>query len=375
MGDSFDAFRYIGFLRSRWRWIAGSCAVAGGLALVVSCILPPQYTATARIVIEPPAGSDGRTSMAVSPIYLESLRTYEHFASSDSLFQNAIAKFGLRSVSGSGPIEGIKKRVLRVETVRNTRILEIAATLPDPRKAQGLAQFLAESTVEMNRSMVSDSDRELLQGMERQERETRERLGKTEAARTQLFAREPVDDLQSGLSQTAYLRANIEEQEKSVELELADLAERAGQAAGADLAEIRKQESNARVRRQQMQKQLQELDRRNAGRERELSLRTAHRDQMDAERKVVQDELTAIETKLREARSEAGFRGERLRVIDPGIVPERPSSPNVPLNVLAALFLGLVLPVIFLTLQMSYQEQRAGARRSGFQTVRASGDE
>ena len=375
MGDSFDAFRYISYLRSRWRWIAGSCAVAGGLALVVSLMLPPQYTATARIVIEPPAGSDGRMSLAVSPIYFESLRTYEHFASSDSLFQNAIAKFGLRSLMGAGPIEGIKKRVLRVETVRNTRILEIAATLPDPRKAQALAQFLAESTVDMNRSMVSDSDRELLQGMERQERETQERLEKSEAARTRLFAHEPVDDLQSSLSQTGYLRANIEEQEKSVELELADLAERAKQASAGDLAEIQKQESNARVRQQQMQKQLRELDRRNADRERELSLRTSHRDQVDAERKVVQDELTAIETKLREARSEAGFRGERLRVVDPGIVPERPSSPNIPLNVLAALFLGLVLPLIFLTLQMSYQEQRAGARRSGFQTVRASSDE
>ena len=75
------------------------------------------------------------------------------------------------------------------------------------------------------------------------------------------------------------------------------------------------------------------------------------------------------------------FRGERLRIIDPGIVPERPSSPNIPLNVLAALFLGLVLPVIYLTLQMSYQEQRAGSRRSVLQTVakppetRASSDE
>ena len=29
----------------------------------------------------------------------------------------------------------------------------------------------------------------------------------------------------------------------------------------------------------------------------------------------------------------AGFRGERLKIIDPGIVPERPSSPNLPLNV------------------------------------------
>ena len=28
MADSFDAYRYIGYLRARWRWIAGSAALA-----------------------------------------------------------------------------------------------------------------------------------------------------------------------------------------------------------------------------------------------------------------------------------------------------------------------------------------------------------
>ena len=56
-------------------------------------------------------------------------------------------------------------------------------------------------------------------------------------------------------------------------------------------------------------------------------------------------------------RGDAGYRGERLQIIDPGIVPERPSSPNLPLNLAAALLLGLVLPVLYFTLEMSYQER------------------
>ena len=143
MGDSFDAFRYIGYLRARWRWILASCGVALGIALAASMAMPRQFTATARIVIEPPAGADLRTAMAVSPIYLESLKTYEHFAAGDSLFQKALERFDLLA----RPIESVKKRVLKVQIVRNTRILEISATLPDAKKAQALAQFLAESTV------------------------------------------------------------------------------------------------------------------------------------------------------------------------------------------------------------------------------------
>ena len=112
MAESLDIFRYVSYLRLRWAWIAGSGAVAVALALAVSLALPRQYTATARIVIEPPAGTDPRSAMAVSPVYLESLKTYEEFAANDSLFQKAIDQFRLRALLGARPIESLKKRVL-----------------------------------------------------------------------------------------------------------------------------------------------------------------------------------------------------------------------------------------------------------------------
>src|SRR5947207_12642191 len=96
MADSFDAFRYISYLRSRARVILASCAIAVALAVAASLAMTREYTAAARLVIEPPAGTDLRSAMAVSPIYLESLKTYEHFAASDSLFRKAIEQFGLR---------------------------------------------------------------------------------------------------------------------------------------------------------------------------------------------------------------------------------------------------------------------------------------
>ena len=46
----------------------------------------------------------------------------------------------------------------------NTRIMEITATLPDPIKAQGVAKFIADATVELNRAAVSESDQDLLRG-------------------------------------------------------------------------------------------------------------------------------------------------------------------------------------------------------------------
>jgi uncharacterized protein involved in exopolysaccharide biosynthesis len=369
MSEPFDAYRYIGYLRSRWRWIAASAALAVGLATGASLLMTPRYTATAQVLIDPPAGADLRAAMAVSPIYLESLKTYEHFADSDSLFQKAVQRFGLQGQ----PIESLKRRVLTVQLVRNTRIMEISATLPDPKKAQALAKFLAEATVEINRAAVSESDQDLLRGIEQQARDLRTRLQETDAAWAKAAAAEPLLGLQSAMEQAAELRSKIQEQVQSVELEIADVAERAKTAA--DPGELRKQESDARARLAEMRKQIQNLDRESAEREKLLATRQAHRDQLDAERKAGQAALTGIDARLRDARGETGFRGERLKIIDPGIVPERPSSPNLPLNVVAALVAGLVLPILYLTLEMSFQQRRAELSRSSFRAMSKARDE
>jgi uncharacterized protein involved in exopolysaccharide biosynthesis len=371
MAETLDAFRYISYLRLRWRWIAASCATAVGITLAVSLAMPRQYTAIARIVIEPPAGTDLRAAVAVSPIYLESLRTYEQFASGDSLFQRAVEKFGLRK----GPIESQKKRVLKVGLLRNTRILEISATLPDRYKAQALAQYLALATIELNGALATDGDQDLVHGMVQQQQQARQRLQEIDAAWAELVAHEPVEALQAENQNAAALRSSLEQQISNTGLEIADAAERVKNASGGDAAEIRRQESNAQARLEQLRRQQETLNRQGADREKLLAVRMAHRERLEAERKAAQTQLTAVETQLREARGGASFRGERLKMIDPGIVPERPSSPNIPLNVAAAFLLGLVLPVVWLTLEMGYQEQRAAGRRGGFQALAKARDE
>ena len=358
MAGAFDAFRYISYMRLRWRWIAVSCVTATALAVAVSLVLPREYTATARIVIEPPAGTDLRAAVAVSPIYLESLKTYEQFADSDSLFQSSVDKFALRSLVTNRPIESLKKRVLKAGLLRNTRILEISATLPDPRKARALALYVAESTVDLNRSLAGDNDQDLLRAMERQQQEARDRLQATETAWAELVAHEPVAELQAETESAGTLQANLTTQLSNVDLEIADAVERA-RAGGADASQAKIEEGNARARREQLRAQVEALSRQGLEREKLLSARLAHRDSLEAERKSGQAQLAAVETQLREARGTAPYRGERLKIIDPGIVPERPSSPNLMLNAAAAFLLGLILPVVCLTLAMSYGEQRA----------------
>lgn len=365
MGDSISGFRYVSYAASQWRWIALSCVACVVIAFTVSLSMRREYTATARIVIDPPAGTDIRTAAtALSAIYFESLKTYESFASGDTLFQKAIGRSDLRALLGARPIESIKKQVLKVGIVRNTRILEISATLPDARKAQALAQFIAEATAAQNQSLASDGDQDLIYGLEAQAKQARDKLAKVEAAWGQLLRAEPVEDLQAAISNASDLRAKLQEQASGAQLELADAAEREKRAPASELPQIRADQSEAQARGEELRKQMAALDQENSGREKLLAARIAHRDQLEAERKAQQAGLSATESRLTQARADAGFRGERLRIIDPGIVPERPSSPNTPLNMAAALLLGFALPVFYFAVEINFQELRTRTRSS-----------
>lgn len=370
MSEPIDAIRYISYIASRWRWMLASCAIALITAFALGAILPRQYTATARIVIEPPAGGDTRVATtAVSPIYLESLKTYEAFASSDSLFQKAIDRFGLRATSGARPIESLKKNILKAGLVRNTRILEISATLPDPRKAQAVAQFTAESTAALNRSLASEGDQDLIQGIEAEQTQARERLESVDARWAQLQTNEPVGQLQSEMEASSELRGKLVDELLGAQAELAGAVAREKQAAGDELAQIRREEGETQSRVSELRREIDDMDKKSSARERLLGARVAHRDQLDAERKAAQTAYSTIQTRLTQARGDAGYRGERLKIIDPGVVPERPSSPNLPLYLFAALLGGLALPVFYFAVEINFreagfQEERPRPRRS-----------
>jgi uncharacterized protein involved in exopolysaccharide biosynthesis len=324
-------------LRARWRIIALACLIAVTLTLLVSLILTKQYTAISRILIEPPAGSDPRVSTAVSPIYLESLHSYELFAASDDLFLKAVEHFGLRQ--DSEPIDKLKKSVLKADMPRNTKILEIHATLPDPKKAHALALYIAEETVKLNQAVSREGDQELASSAEKQAAEVGARLQKIEQAFAQASTQEPIAQLEAEVESDQQLRSTL--QRESLEFEV--LAEH-------DRAE-------------QYRRKLDSLQRSLAAKEKLLAARSARMEQLTSERTAAQAAAKAAENRLQEVRSALGSRGERLRIIDPGIVPERPSFPNIPLNVVAALFAALILSILYLVVEMSYVAERAESNR------------
>jgi capsular polysaccharide biosynthesis protein len=344
-----NAFEYVDYVCMRWRLIAAACVSAFVLSLGVSLLIPKRYTATASIVIEPPAGNDVRTATAVSPVYLESLKTYERFADSDTLFAGAVEHFHLASGENPRTIESLKQQVLKVTKLRDTKILEISATLPEPELAQHFVRYVAEETVKLSRGESVATDREVIGEAEREATEDQQRLDRAQQAWSANAAREPSGASQAQIESDVDLAAKVHQTLIDARTDIAEYQEK---------PDFVSQLAGLRARAAELEKRSAELEKGIEQKSAVFSQRAAERQKLEVELKMAQTAGESSSARLRELRATAGTRGERLRVIDAGIVPQRPSSPNVSLNVLAALLLTLIALVVYLTLSFSYGRRR-----------------
>jgi len=335
MGDSFDLNEYISYIRNRWWHCLIACAVAVLVAVGISSLIPKQYSATARILIEPPPSSDGRATVSMSPAYLDSLRSYENLASSDTLFQQAVERFGLRESNSTEAWESLKRRVLRVTKPRNLKVLLITVTLPDPKKAAGTAAFLAAGSVDLSNS-TEDPAKSVRASEENKQLAAAER--QLEEARASLEAED-----RRGLLST--LRAEVDSLIRLKSAVKERLSKTSEALAGGD-------DSSLQQRLRELERQVAELDHQVKQDSETLAQRSTRRAELQA------GVDTAL-ARVRYMRSTAGLPGERLRVIDSGTVPEKPSSPNVVLNATVAMVLALSASILYLTVGFSIHRARA----------------
>jgi uncharacterized protein involved in exopolysaccharide biosynthesis len=131
-----------------------------------------------------------------------------------------------------------------------------------------------------------------------------------------------------------------------------DLSQSRAEAAELSGASSDPRAAGAKARVASLEKQEAELTAQIEKRSAQLSRRAARDDEARQRLRIAQNNFDAANTRVRDVRAGLGLRGERLRVIEPGVVPERPSSPNLPLNLALALGVGLLGAVVYLTLTL-----------------------
>jgi capsular polysaccharide biosynthesis protein len=360
----FDALSFGRYARGQWLVFTISCGAAVVLATLISLTLPKRYTATASILIEPPAGNDPRAATAVSPVYLESLKTYERIASSNTMFQEALTRLSIPEAASGASVESLKASILKVAKPASTKILEISTTLKTPEKAQALAQYIAEKTVQLSKDVDSDSEREVTRDSRRILAAAEARLKRAEEARDTAARTEPIANLDDEVSNGSELQFRVRRNLVSASSNLAE-AIAAQQFASkptpesnvTSFNEVRIAEARARVK--QLANEVTELSQALATKGRILEQRKLHRDGLETELKAARGGWEAAHQRLNDVLVSSGFRSERLNVIDRGVIPKSPSSPNLPLNIVAALLLSLVGSTVYVAVQFAREPDRS----------------
>jgi capsule polysaccharide export protein KpsE/RkpR len=336
--------------------VAAACGVGLLLSLAISLLLAKRYTATASVLIEAPGGNDVRVATAVSAVYLESLKTYESFAASDSVFARAVEEFHLQEGGSAPSLEALKRRVLKVSKPRDTKVLEISVTLPRPKQAQAVAEYLADQTVGISRTESMAADNAFTEEAQKQVTEAHARLDERQKEWANLAAAAPVQGLQNTVESSIDFQSQLRRQLVEAEANVAEYQQQTQ--AGGQFAQ--EQLPSAQARAALIEKRLGELNREIQEKSALLATRIAKREAVDSELKMAQTAYEAASARLRDIRSAAGSRGEQLRVIDPGIVPQAPSSPNVLLNVAAALLVAVVSSFVYLSIAFVYRRRAIG---------------
>jgi uncharacterized protein involved in exopolysaccharide biosynthesis len=359
--SKFEFFEFVDYARSRWRFLAVGVGTAVLAVASAAWFLPSRYTATASILIDAPGGLDPRAATAVSPVYLESLRTYEHFASSDTLFAEATARLHIREQYAGVALESLKSRVLRVRKPRDTKILEIGVTLTDPKKAQALAQYIAERTVSMNSSLDRSADDDLAQESRARVNAAKARLASADRELAGA-AVEGTEALRSEIEGAVDLDARLRRDLAEARADLAEFVgeEQAGGTAGGEQKRARIAALNARIA--ELERQRAAAQTAIQGKGAALGKRESRLDSLRQEQTSARAELETAMSRLNEITVATGLRSERLKIIDPGIVPERPSSPNRPVLVFAALLISTVLSLIYIAVAFHFGRPRIHER-------------
>ncbi len=114
--------------------------------------------------------------------------------------------------------------------------------------------------------------------------------------------------------------------------------------------------ASMRARAELILRQTSELDRNITLKNRQLADRSANLERLNGRRRNAQNTYDAAAHRLHDVEASINYNGERLRIIDPGIVAERPSEPKAGQNVAIAIGFALLGSVVYLSFAFGFRQ-------------------
>ncbi len=201
-----------------------------------------------------------------------------------------------------------------------------------------MAQFLAEETVAINQESSARGERELRESAQHNEDAARKRLDEAQTEWQMFRVKHPLELVRSETEALSIAREGLRRNLVDARTELAEAGVR------------KEEEQELRARVDSLEKQDIALTQRIDSSAAEFSGRESRGDGLEAKVRQARTELAVAAARVQELQAAEGMRSERLRVIDPGVVPEKASFPLTGLNVALAIAIAAIACFIYLAL-------------------------
>jgi capsule polysaccharide export protein KpsE/RkpR len=226
-----------------------------------------------------------------------------------------------------------------------------------------MAQYIAEKSVALNSRLNNESSEDVLRAARRTLDIAAARREKAEQTKGELIRMEAIDALQNEVAEANQLRLTVENDLGKTRTELADMEAQmktfhTGDGLDAQAQWTLRQIEALRARVVSLETQALAHAKASIDTANVLEARKQHRESVETELRSATAEYEMAKTKLSDAENSATYRGERLEIMDPGIVPQRPSFPNTPLSVMLAFFISIVASVGYLAIRFGYSRTR-----------------
>lgn len=187
--------QFLSILRARWWVVLLVLGLTVGTTLVVSLLLPKQYSATASVVVDfkpDPisaiafGGMASPTFLATQVDIIRSERVAQRVVRNLRLNENAqVRQQWLDATNGEGSIETwlgtVFAKQMDVQPSRESSVIAISYRAPDPRFAAGLANAFAQAYIDTALELRTNPARQFNEFFDARAKEAREALEKAQA--------------------------------------------------------------------------------------------------------------------------------------------------------------------------------------------------
>jgi len=370
-------------LKRHYRLIVGLTLACAAAAAIFSLLQKKVYRASTYLLL---SGSKVETGQTMIPnyVYFELLRSYEVLLLNDELIQGIIDHFGLQSPPNSLTVDEFRKRrIIEIEWIKNTRLLEVRAEYSDPRLAAEIVNFFVLSTVRFNEELhardlekVRASLKAQLDLSARQLESERQRLAQFDQGSNLELVNQDLQTLsefstqnQEKLSQLEVEKARTHTEKDQLLQELKEMQARPAPRnmeadspaltgnPGPDDAKVRLQELQSQVEQSTVKilqtdaaiealKKSQEVGRSKLiALQKEKATKDVSSRQLLDEYQAARDNYESLTWKYQDAASAVGSRSTDFQVIARALPPTRPYKPWIALNSILGGALGLLVSI------------------------------